>query len=106
LIDPQADERFDLVLTPGNDVARVTDRAAQEQALRLAVVAYFDSIIGEIDRPTVLKKLEVQAQRAAAALGFVGQLAAITVAFSENDADAAVVELIYTTGETAEFTVG
>lgn len=105
MFDVQGDEHFDLVLTSGNDVASVTDLDAEEQALRLGVVAYFDAIIGEVDRPTVLKKLEVQATRLANALGFLGNLAAIRVAYDETRPDTAVVELLYTNGETTAFSL-
>jgi hypothetical protein len=100
MIDVKADTNLDVVLTPGNDPDVVTGTDAQKQALRIAVTAYFDAVIGEVDRPTALKKLEVQARRVAAALDFLGALSSIRVAYSDTKPDVAVVELIYTDGET------
>lgn len=105
MIDIEIDDRLDIVLTPGNDPARVTGTAAHKQALRLAVIAYFDSIIGELDRQTAFKKMEVQAKRIASSLGFIGSLAAIRVYPSESEPDATVVELTFTDGETETFEV-
>jgi hypothetical protein len=100
MIDVRGDSLFDLVLSSENDITTVTKGDAEQQAIRLGLTAYFNSMIGELDRPTILKKMEVQAERMAAQLGFIGQLNRIRVYRDTDIPDALYVELNYTDGST------
>ena len=103
MIDVRVDDTLDIVFIPGVDIDTVTGREADEQALRIAVIAFFEQVIGEIDRPTVLQKIELYARRVVESLDFVEEIDSLRVDFSPTDPDVARVEVVYDTGETFAF---
>ena len=74
MIDVRADDTLDIVFIPGVDIDTVTGREADEQALRIAVIAFFEQVIGEIDRPTIIQKIELYARRVVESLEFVEEI--------------------------------
>ncbi|QCC48078.1 hypothetical protein [Halobellus limi] len=101
MIDFQVDEYLDLVFSEDTgDVGTTTGVDLQNQRFRVAVTAVFDSLIGTIDRDSLLQQLDLKANRISRELEFVDEVSEVTAYPDFEQENKYIVELVYTTGET------
>lgn len=104
MIDLRLDSNLDIVFGDAGPEF-VSGGNAQEQAMKLALVAYYDSLMGQTDGESILKKILLRAERVADLLGFLDTLDRVNVEYSESEANTILVRLVYSTGETSEMTL-
>ncbi|UBF22612.1 T4 gp25-like baseplate wedge protein [Halorubrum tailed virus 25] len=104
-MDIGLNKNFDLELGGRNDVFLVRGREEFEQRLRLSVVSFFQRIIGNTNRETVLQLIEVQAKRVAQEYDEIEQVAQIQVEYDDERPNTINLTFIYDTGEEFTFPV-
>jgi hypothetical protein len=104
-MDIKLNSNFDVFLDDRNDLAIVEGREAFEQRVAVRVTAYFHEIIGSVDRPNVLKLVELQTRRVANAAEGIERVVQVSAEYSEDEPNTVLTTIIYETGDEFVFSL-
>jgi CRISPR/Cas system endoribonuclease Cas6 (RAMP superfamily) len=101
-------QNLEVFINARGDLAMVDGEAAFEQELAIRLTTVYNELLGEADEPTIRDKMRLEAKRVHRKMDRLRSLSSLEIIFEEQGEDehkAAIVTIIYDTGETLDFTV-
>lgn len=104
-MDIGLNDNFDVTFDDRNDLPTVTGRAKFEQRLRISVTSFFQTVIGDLNRPATIPLIEEEARRIAREYDVIQRIAQVSVEYDSDEPNILNLTVIYDTGDELSFPI-
>lgn len=103
--DLQVNSDLDVFIDDSGDYAYATGATAFEQKMIITLIDFYNDLVGENDRDTIVEQVKIGARRAVEEVGLLERVANVSARFSDDQPNTLIVDIIFDTGEAIQFGV-